>query len=68
MKTKKEIINFIERKFCYHIRYDTYLQRCCKTEKDIKEYIHLVFKDVRNNIKKECYEEIMNFIYGKGAF
>ena len=62
MKTKKEIIDFIENEYSFRVRYDSYLSRCISNENDDKKYLALVFKGVRNNIKKEMLTDIMNFI------
>ena len=65
MKTKKEIIDFLNRKLDFCLDYDIYLNKCMFITNDLKEFMKLFFKDIRNNIKKECLNEILNFINEK---
>ena len=67
MKTKKEIIEFINRKLNFCVDYDTYLNKCMCINTDLKEFMKLFCKDIRNNMQKECLNDILNFIYEKEA-
>ena len=66
MKTKKEIIDFVNRKLDFCLDYDIYLNKCMSITNDLKEFTKMFCKDIRNNIKKECLIEILNFINEKG--
>ena len=65
MKTKKEIIDFINRKLHFCLDYDVYLNKCMSINNDLKEFMKLFCKGIRNNMQKECLNDILNFIYEK---
>ena len=65
MKTKKEIIDFINRKLNFCLDYSIYLNECMSINNDLKEFMKVFFKDIRINIHKECLNDILNFINEK---
>ena len=65
MKTKKEIIDFINRKLNFCLDYDIYLNKCMSLTNDLKEFTKLFCKDIRNNMQKELLNDILIFIYEK---
>ena len=65
MKTKQEIIDFINRQLNFCLDYDIYLNKCMSINNDLREFTKLFFKDIINNIKKECLNDILKFIYEK---
>ena len=66
MKTKNEIIDFINRKLNFYLDYHIYLNKCMSLTNDLKEFTKFFCKDIRNNMEIQCLNDILNFIYEKG--